>query len=56
VRLFLHRVVAEQRLPLDLRVPNATTEAAMLEAREIAKRPSRFKNAEDMFASLEKAD
>jgi DNA-damage-inducible protein J len=55
VRLFLHRVVVEQRLPLDLHVPNAETEAAILEAREIAGRPSRFKNAEEMFESLEKA-
>jgi DNA-damage-inducible protein J len=55
VRLFLHRVVVEQRLPLDLSVPNARTQAAILEARAIAARPRRFKTAEDMFESLEKA-
>lgn len=55
VRLFLHRVVVEQRLPLDLCVPNAKTEAAIREARDIAARPSRFTGADALFASLEKA-
>lgn len=35
VRLFLHRVVAEQAYPLELKVPNAATRAAMLEADEL---------------------
>ena len=30
IRLFLHRVVVEQRLPLDLEVPNAETREAMI--------------------------
>ena len=55
IRLFLHRVVVEQRLPLDLKVPNAVTQAALREARETACRPSRFKTPDEMFQSLEKA-
>ena len=35
VRLLLHRVVAEQALPLELKVPNADTVAAMQEARAL---------------------
>lgn len=37
VRVFLMRVVAEQRLPFELKAPNAQTRAAMAEARGIAK-------------------
>ena len=33
VRLFLHRVVADQCFPLELKVPNTATRAAMEEAR-----------------------
>ncbi len=33
VRLFLKRVVAEQGLPIELKVPNAETRAAMEESR-----------------------
>ena len=35
VRLFLRRVVAEQAFPLELKVPNAETRAAMAEAEEL---------------------
>ena len=35
VRLLLRRVVAEQAFPLDLKVPNAATRAAMIEARAL---------------------
>lgn len=55
VRLFLHRVVLEQRLPLDLKVPNAETREAMIEARELASRPGRFETPQAMFDDLEKA-
>ncbi len=55
IRLFLHRVVAEQRLPLDLKVPNDVTRAAIEEARAMAKRPARFQTPEAMFESLEDA-
>jgi DNA-damage-inducible protein J len=55
VRLFLHRVVADQAFPLELKVPNAVTRAAMAEAEEIARaRRARFATAEDLVADLEK--
>jgi DNA-damage-inducible protein J len=55
VRLFLRRVVADQAFPLELRVPNAETAAAMSEAEDIARtRGTRFATADDMFADLEK--
>jgi DNA-damage-inducible protein J len=54
VRLFLHRVVAEQALPLELKVPNAKTRAAIAESRDMMARAPRFKSAEEMFDDLEK--
>ena len=55
VRLFLRRVVIEQAFPLELKVPNAETRAAMAEADEIARaRKARFENADELFADLEK--
>ena len=55
VRLFLHRVVAEQAFPLELKVPNAETRAAMAEAEEIVRtRRPRFATADELFADLEK--
>lgn len=56
VRLFLHRVVAEQAFPLELKVPNAATRAAMAEADEILRaRRARFNTGDELMASLEKA-
>ena len=56
VRLFLHRVVAEQAFPIELKVPNAATRAAMAEAEEMAgARRARFKSGDALLASLEKA-
>jgi len=47
LRVFLTRVVAEQRLPFPLEVPNAATQAAMVEADEIARtRRGRFTSAD----------
>jgi DNA-damage-inducible protein J len=55
VRLFLRRVVADQAFPLELKVPNAETRAAMAEAEEIAQtRRARFVTADELFADLEK--
>jgi DNA-damage-inducible protein J len=55
VRLFLHRVVADQAFPLELKVPNARTRAAMAEADEIARtHRARFATADELFADLEK--
>jgi len=54
VRVFLTRVVAEQRLPFPLEVPNAATQAAMAEADAIARtRRGRFASADELFDDLE---
>lgn len=56
VRLFLRRVVADQAFPLELKVPNAQTRAAMAEAEEIVRaRSARFATPEALMADLEKA-
>jgi DNA-damage-inducible protein J len=55
VRLLLRRVIDDQAFPLELKVPNAETRAAMMEADEIArKRRARFATADELFADLEK--
>jgi DNA-damage-inducible protein J len=56
VRLFLRRVVADQAFPLELKVPNAETRAAMEESRVMmaSRRQARFATADEMFAELEK--
>lgn len=54
VRLFYKRVVAEQAIPLELKVPNAETRAAMEQSRRLmSERRARFANADALFASLE---
>jgi DNA-damage-inducible protein J len=56
VRLFLRRVVADQAFPLELKIPNAETRAAIAEAGDIARtRRARFATADELFADLEKA-
>lgn len=53
VRAFLVRVVADQRIPFELRVPNAETVAALLETEEmIDSGEGRFKTAAELLASL----
>jgi DNA-damage-inducible protein J len=55
VRLFLRRVVIDQSFPLELKVPNAETRAAMDESRAMmATNRARFANADELFADLEK--
>ena len=55
VRLFLRRVVADQALPLELKVPNAETRAAMEESRAIIRaHRARFASAKELFDDLEK--
>ncbi len=55
VRILLKRVVTDQAFPLELKVPNAETQAAMEEAREImASRSLRFSTSEALFDDLEK--
>jgi DNA-damage-inducible protein J len=54
VRLLYHRIVAEQAFPLELKVPNADTRAAMAEADAIlAKGLGRFADGEAMIADLD---
>jgi DNA-damage-inducible protein J len=55
VRLFLRRVVIDQAFPLELKVPNAETLAAMQESQAMmAARRARFKTSDQLFADLEK--
>jgi DNA-damage-inducible protein J len=54
VRLLLHRVVSEQAFPLELKVPNAQTRAAIEEANQIlAGRAARFQNEQELFDALD---
>jgi DNA-damage-inducible protein J len=56
VRLFLRRVVIDQAFPLELKVPNAETLAAMEESRAMmAERRECFASADELFADLEKS-
>jgi DNA-damage-inducible protein J len=49
VRLFLRRVVVDQALPLELKVPNAETRAAMEESRAMmASRRARLASADEL--------
>lgn len=55
VRLFLRRVVIDQAFPLELKVPNTRTRAAMKESRAMmATRRTRFASPDELFADLEK--
>lgn len=55
VRVFLMRVVADKQMPFALKVPNAETRAAMVEADEIARtRRARFETATELFDDLQK--
>jgi DNA-damage-inducible protein J len=55
VRLFLRRVVIDQAFPLELKVPNEATLAAMQESRAMmAARRARFATANELFDALEK--
>ena len=57
VRLLYHRLIADQAFPLELKVPNAKTQAAMIEAEDIAaKRLARFAGLEEMVVALETTD
>jgi len=55
VRILLKRVVNDQAFPLELKVPNAQTCAAMEEARAMAKaKVARFDSADALIDDLEK--
>jgi DNA-damage-inducible protein J len=54
VRILLKRVVNDQAFPLELKVPNAETRAAIKEARAMAKaRAARFESAKALIDDLE---
>ncbi len=56
VRILLKRVVNDQAFPLELKVPNARTREAMIEARAMAKdRAARFDSADALIDGLEEA-
>ena len=56
VRILLKRIASDQAFPLELKVPNARTRAAMLEARAMAKsRRARFESIEALTDDLDKA-
>ena len=56
VRILLKRVISDQAFPLELKVPNAETRAAMEEARAMVKaRAARFDCADALFDDLERA-
>ena len=50
IRLFLRQIVATGGLPFEVKVPNAATQAAMLEARQVR---ARYATAKDLFNDLE---
>ena len=54
VRLLYHRLIADQAFPLELKIPNAETRAAMEEGQAILRaRKARFKSADELIASLD---
>ena len=56
VRILLKRVVNDQAFPLELKVPNAQTRAAIAESRTMmATRRARFETAQALFDDLDKA-
>jgi len=56
VRILLKRVVNDQAFPLELKVPNAQTRAAIAESRAMmATRTARFETAQALFDDLDKA-
>ena len=56
IRITLTRVARERALPFELKIPNAETRAAMLEARAmLASDRSGFATAEKLFDALNKA-
>ena len=56
VRLLFHRIATDQAFPLELKVPNAETRAAMAEAEQIASQGrARFADAGALFADLDEA-
>ncbi len=56
IRVFLTRVVADRALPFAIQAPNASSRAAMAEAKEIIQsRRARFASADALMDGLEEA-
>ena len=53
VRLFLRQVVSQRGLPFQVKVPNATTVAALEEGRQLAKSGKRGQTPRAFFEGLE---
>jgi DNA-damage-inducible protein J len=54
VRMTLTRVAKDRAVPLELKIPNAQTRAAMRESRALMKKHNaRFSNAKDIFKALD---
>lgn len=57
VRILFHRIVADQAFPLELKVPNAETRAAMAEVEQMkAQGRVPFADADAMFGALDGKD
>ena len=55
VRLTLTRIARDKALPIELKIPNAETQAAMAESRAMmAKRQARFREGRELFDALDK--
>jgi DNA-damage-inducible protein J len=54
VRMTLTRVAKDHAVPLELKIPNKATQAAMRESRALMKKHNaRFRNAPDIFRALD---
>ena len=54
VRMLYHRLIADQAFPLELKVRNAETRAAMTDSRRMmVERRARFTDAETLIADLD---
>ena len=54
VRLLFHRIVSDQAFPLELKVPNTETRAAMAEADAIlAERKARYDDGQALISDLD---
>jgi DNA-damage-inducible protein J len=54
LRMTLTRVAKERAVPLELKVPNAKTQAAMRQSRALMKKHNaRFSNAKEIFKALD---
>jgi len=55
VRLLFHRIAVDQAFPLELKVPNAETRAAIEASHErMSERRARFADAESLIADLDR--